>query len=82
MKNEIQETIESFFEQEDVREVIGMDLDINKKIYSLLSESMFALMLVTTLEDEYDIEYNDNDIDLSFFSEGIDKIITLTEKYL
>ncbi len=40
----------------------------NSLLHVILSESQQALEFVCLLEDEFDIEFDDDDIDLDFFS--------------
>lgn len=42
-------------------------LSIRDKLHIILSESSQALALVTTIEDEFDIVLDDDDVDLDFF---------------
>jgi acyl carrier protein len=39
-----------------------------EKLHILLSESSQALELVTTIEDEFEIEFDDDEVDLAFFT--------------
>lgn len=43
------------------------DMSIEDKMNIIISESSQALEFVTTVEDEFDIELDDDDIDLDFF---------------
>jgi acyl carrier protein len=45
----------------------GERLEINDKLHIILSESIQALALVATIEDEFDIEFDDEEIDIDFF---------------
>ena len=47
----------------------------------LTSESMLALVLITSIEDEFDIEFEDDEIDYSFFS-SFESVVDLTIKYI
>jgi acyl carrier protein len=42
---------------------------IDDKLNVLISESSQALVLITTIEDEFDVELDDDDIDLEFFTD-------------
>jgi acyl carrier protein len=53
------------------------DQDYDKLLKIILSESSQALNFVVTIEDEFDIEFEDDDIDVHFFS-SIDNIVNLT----
>jgi len=43
------------------------NLDSNGKLRIILSESIQALSFVSTLEEEFNIEFDDDEIDLNFF---------------
>lgn len=43
--------------------------DENRVLHVILSESSQALEFVCSLEDEFEIEFNDDEIDLDFFSD-------------
>jgi acyl carrier protein len=64
-----------------VRQHDGRDLTTNDKLHIILSESMQALALVTTIEDELNINFDDEDIDLDFFLE-FDKMVERVGKHL
>jgi acyl carrier protein len=53
------------------------DQDYDNLLKIILSESSQALNFVVTIEDEFDIEFEDDDIDIHFFS-SIDNIVNLT----
>jgi hypothetical protein len=42
-------------------------LTYNDKLHIIISESSQALAFVATIEDEFDVELDDDDIDLNFF---------------
>lgn len=42
---------------------------IDDKLNVLISESSQALVFITTIEDEFDVELDDDDIDLEFFTD-------------
>jgi acyl carrier protein len=53
------------------------DLSEGEKLSIILSESMQALIFVTSLEDEFKIQFDDDQIDLEFFQdidETIDRV--------
>jgi len=50
------------------------DLTVQDKLNIIISESSQALELLTTIEDEFDIELDDDDVDLDFFT-NIDVMI-------
>lgn len=52
----------------------GSDIEVNElsiqdKLNIIISESRQALELITTIEDEFDIELDDDDVDLDFFTD-------------
>lgn len=52
--------------------------DKNRLLHVILSESVQALQFVCSLEDEFEIEFDDDEIDLDFFSD----FNTVTERVL
>jgi acyl carrier protein len=53
----------------------------DERLQMLTSESMLALLFVTSLEDEFGIEFRDDEIDLNFFS-TLDALCTRIENLL
>lgn len=53
----------------------------SEALYYIISESIRATNFVILLEDEFDIEFDDDELDMDFFS-GIDRIIQLINKQL
>ena len=51
------------------------DFDADTQLKIILSESVSALKLLTTVEDEFEIEIDDDEITLDFFS----KVETMLE---
>ena len=45
----------------------GEHLGTRDKLHIILSESIQALALLTTIEDEFDVEFDDEEIDIDFF---------------
>jgi len=45
------------------------NLSLDDKLNIVISESSQALVFITTIEDEFDIELDDDDINLSFFTD-------------
>lgn len=79
-KNHIQNTIvEILNERFGIANTQEQDYDNLLKI--ILSESSQALNFVVTIEDEFDIEFEDDEIDIHFFS-SIDNIVDLTSQRL
>ncbi|WP_298733929.1 hypothetical protein [uncultured Chitinophaga sp.] len=65
VKERLEEIISKIvlFEMREESEI----LSIRDKLHIILSESSQALALVTTIEDEFDIVLDDDDVDLDFF---------------
>lgn len=57
-----------FRDKEYRQESEQLNLSYDDKLQVILSESLQALAFVTTLEDEFDIEFDDDEIDLEFFT--------------
>lgn len=55
--------------------------DYDNLLKIIISESSQALNFVVTIEDEFDIEFDDDEIDIHFFS-SIDNIVDLTSERL
>ena len=59
----------------------GQRLGINDKLHIILSESIQALTLVATIEDEFDIEFDDDEIDIDFFLD-VDHMFNILDKHV
>ena len=46
----------------------------DEKLQLLTSESLLALMFITSVEDEFSISFNDDEIDVSLFN-SVDEVI-------
>ncbi|MFA6245543.1 MAG: hypothetical protein WC615_01295 [Mucilaginibacter sp.] len=57
------------------------DITNDEKLQLLTSESMLALVFVTSLEDEFEIEFQDDEVDVSFFS-SIEALTAKVRKYV
>ena len=57
------------------------ELDYTDKLQIILSESIQALSFVTTIEEEFDFELDDDEIDLEFFS-SVDTIVNRVQNHL
>lgn len=79
--NKIQSIIDGLFADEQYIHMLLEDGTIDNKLQMLTSESMLALVLVTSIEDEFDIEFEDDEIDYSFFS-SFESVVDLTIKYI
>ncbi len=77
----VSEIINEIFTNEDYIHVFPQDGTTSDKLQMLISESVLALTLVTSIEDEFDIEFEDDEVDISFFA-SLDAIVNLTHKYI
>lgn len=57
----------------------GMPVDT--KLQLLTSESMLALIFITSIEDEFGIEFEDDEVDMTFFN-SIEGVAQKIQKYL
>ncbi|HCA08764.1 MULTISPECIES: hypothetical protein [unclassified Chryseobacterium] len=57
------------------------DLTDEEKIQMLPSESMLTLQFVTYLEEEFDIEFDDEELDISFF-ESFENVINAVTNHV
>ena len=53
----------------------------DKLLHVILSESSQALEFVCTIEDEFDIEFDDDEVDIDFFS-SFDQIVSCLLNHL
>lgn len=79
IENKIKEIIDQFFDEGELKE--NEALSYKDKLHIILSESIQALTLVTSIEDEFGIQFDDGDIDLAFFL-SIEVITTKVKTYL
>ena len=59
----------------------GKPLGTTDKLHIILSESIQALTLVTTIEDEFKIEFDDDEIDIDFFLD-FERMLNILEKHV
>jgi len=71
MENNIKEKISDILQdltQNEYRDIFeGCETD-QDKLQLLTSESMLALVFISSLEDEFSIEFEDDELDVNFFS--------------
>lgn len=78
LKNSLLEIVDTILGKESVDEIYKND---EKTILNaIVSVSSNAILFVTLIEDEFEIEFDDDDINLSFFS-SFDYIINCIGKY-
>jgi len=59
----------------------GAHLGTRDKLHIILSESIQALALVTTIEDEFDVEFDDEEIDIDFFLE-FERMLDILDRHV
>jgi acyl carrier protein len=80
-KNEISQTVQEIM-RDFLEKEIGFNLeDGDEPLRIILSDSVQAMNFITLLESEFEIEFDDDEIDLEFFS-SIKLISDLIYKYL
>jgi acyl carrier protein len=67
LANRLRTIIQQFTTTEDTH--ANGTLSLADKMQIILSESSQALAFVLTIEDEFDIELDDDDVDLTFFTD-------------
>lgn len=78
----IQEIIDEFlYENPDSYSTEEQELDYSDKLQIILSESIQALTFVTTIEEEFDIELDDDEIDMDFFR-SVETIVKRVNNHL
>lgn len=60
---------------EEYNDIFPKNVTDDEKLQMLTSESMLALEFVTSLEDEFSIEFEDEEIDIEFFT-NIEKVVS------
>lgn len=67
--------------ENEYKKIFTADLSPDEKLQLLTTESMLALIFVTSIEDEFSIEFDDDDVDMNFFK-GIDVVVQKIEQYI
>jgi hypothetical protein len=80
IKNKVIELLNDITENEYKEIFLGIE-SVNDKMQLLTSESMLALFFVTSIEDEFSIEFDDDEVDIDFFTD-IDTIVNKIERHL
>ena len=65
----------------DYPEIFPEDMSDDEKLRMITSESIVALMFVTTIEDEFSVEFNDDEVDIDFFN-SIDDLTNKIQQHL
>jgi len=66
---------------EEYPDIFEQKMTDDEKLSMLTSESMLALEFVISLEDEFSIEFDDDEIDMNFFN-NLKTLTSIIEKYL
>lgn len=77
----IRTLLTSLFEQPEFAIVLPPDYSLDDKVKLLPSESMLSLYFIVALEEEYNIEFEDDEIDVTFFH-SIDHITAMINNHL
>lgn len=65
----------------DYPEIFPEDMSDDEKLRMITSESIIALMFVTTIEDEFSVEFDDDEVDIDFFN-SIDDLTNKIQQHL
>lgn len=75
LSNELRELTIEFLKLEDKEK----NIEEKNLLFYVINNSITAMRYISLIEDEYEIEFEDEDINLSFFS-GFDHIAQLIEQ--
>lgn len=67
--------------ENEYRDIFSQCETDDEKLRLLTSESMLALVFISSVEDEFSIEFDDDEIDIDFFS-SVDLLEEKVKKYL
>lgn len=81
MRNKIIDLINITYSDGQLESFSDDQSSIEDKLLFILHESLLAMSLVTSIEDEFNIEFNDDEVDMHFFS-SIDEIENRLNKHL
>lgn len=80
-----QEILEKLYEITKEFSKINFDINSEKEkrqvLYAIVSESVQATNYIIWIEDEFNVEFDDEDIDLDFFK-SFDRIVEIINKHL
>ncbi|WP_212004680.1 hypothetical protein [Chitinophaga sp. HK235] len=65
----------------EYKKIFHDGMPANAKLQLLTSESMLALIFIASIEDEFGIEFEDDEVDMTFFN-SIDGVAEKIQKYL
>ncbi|WP_313002678.1 hypothetical protein [Chryseobacterium gleum] len=81
IKEKVIHTLEEIFKEENISHIFPEDGTLNDKLQMLISESLIALQITCALEDEFEIEFEDDEVDYDFFS-SIDSIVKTVQNHI
>ncbi|MDR0606589.1 MAG: hypothetical protein LBG80_20150 [Bacteroidales bacterium] len=58
-----------------------VDSEVDDLLYLIISESLLAITFISIIEEEFDIEFDDDDIDIEFFG-SFDEIVLRIKNYI
>jgi len=67
--------------EKDYKEIFTENMSPVESLQLLPTESMLAMVFVTSLEDEFSIEFDDDEVDINFF-ESIDTVVSRIKGHL
>jgi acyl carrier protein len=67
--------------EKDYKEIFTENMSPGESLQLLPTESMLALVFVASIEDEFSIEFDDDEVDITFF-ESIDTVVSRIEGHL
>lgn len=79
IKSTVLKTAFSIATGRNATEVDGEQYNEDLIFHLILSDSTKAMLYVSSLEDEFDIEFDDDDINMTFFMDS-DYVVTCIEK--
>lgn len=74
IRKKVEEILHELTDNE-YRDLFANVATIDEKLQLLTSESLLALMFITSVEDEFSISFDDDEIDVTFFN-SMDGVVT------
>ncbi|UKB84723.1 hypothetical protein LF887_03505 [Chryseobacterium sp. MEBOG06] len=81
IKEKVINVLEEIFKEDNISHIFPEDGTLDDKLQMLISESLIALQITCSLEDEFEIEFEDDEVDYDFFS-SIDSIVETVQKHI
>jgi acyl carrier protein len=66
---------------EIAKNILKVDSEVDDLLYLIISESLLAITFISIIEEEFDIEFDDDDIDIEFFG-SFDEIVLRIKNYI